>query len=147
MSEQYIGATVCDECGSRFRISQKHKDRVGKPARCPKCKSIFTVQLIDLTPLEEASIQHEDEKEQSEYQERRQRRRTKTEIRQESIDFIRDEFRKLHPRLAEIASGKSSEEDVRLWCYDALVNALGYDPTKEIKTEVKILGQYVDIVL
>jgi len=147
MVEQYIGATACDECGTRFKISKKYKDRIGKPVRCPKCKSIFTAELIAPTPLEAAAIQSDEDEQTSDYAERRKRRRTKSEIRQETIDFIREEFQKLHPRLAEIASGKSSEEDVRLWCYDALVNALGYDPVKNIRTEVKTLGQSVDIVL
>lgn len=147
MAEQYIGTTACDECGARFKVSVKHKDRLGKPVRCSKCKSIFTPELIEPTPLETALMENAEQEAASEGEERKKRRRTKFEIRQDTIDQIREGFRKLHPRLAEIAGGKSSEQDVRLWCCDALVQALGYDATKNIKLEYKILGQSADIVL
>lgn len=152
MSEQYIGTTACDECGTRFRVAQKDQNRIGKPTRCPKCKSIFTVALIEPTPLEADAIQvaneEASEEKESEAEARRRRRRTKSEIKQETIDTIRDEFRKLHPSLSQIAAApKASENEVRCWCIDALVLALGYDRANEIETEVKILGQRVDIVL
>lgn len=150
MSDQYIGLTACDECGTRFKVSKKYQNRLGKPVRCPKCKTIFTATLIEPTPLEQASIEEsgEDVGQDSEAEARRKRRRSKSEIRQEIIDAIRDEFRKLHPRLVEIAgAARSSEEEVRRWCIDALENALGYDKGKEIDTEVPVLGQRADIVL
>jgi len=147
MAEQYIGTTACDECGARFKVSLRHKDRLGKPVRCSKCKSIFTPELIEPTPLENASMENAEQEASSEAEQRKKRRRTKLEIRQDTIDHIRAGFKKLHPALAEIAGRKSSEEDIRVWCRDALVQALGYDADKNIKLEHKILSQSADIVL
>jgi len=144
---EYIGTTVCDECGARFRVAKKHQDRLGKPVRCSKCKSIFTAELVAPTPLEIASTENAQETGETEYEARRRRRRSKSEIKQETIDSIRNGFRKLHPQLVEIAARNSSEEDIRIWCCNALVHALGYDQSKNIKTEVKVLGQSADIVL
>ncbi|RZM79228.1 type I restriction enzyme HsdR N-terminal domain-containing protein [Leptolyngbya iicbica] len=147
MAEQYIGTTACDECGARFKVSVKHKDRLGKPVRCSKCKSIFTPELIEPTPLETALMENAEQEAASEVEEKKKRRRTKFEIRQDTIEHIQKEFKKLHPRLAEIAGRRSSEEEIRVWCRDALVHALGYDSKENIRLEHRTLGKSADIVL
>lgn len=151
MTSQCIGVTACDECGSRFKLTEKHRKLINKPARCPKCKSMFQVTLVDPTPLEQAGLDGSDSEESSQSSESsasKKRRRTKSEIRQESIDSICQGFRQMHPRLASIAEAKkSSEEQVRIWVIDALADVLGYNRDGEIDTEVRALGQRVDIVL
>lgn len=104
------------------------------------------MELIDPTPLERVSIQAEEETSEPQ-EEKRNKRRTKVEIRQETIDKICEGFRLLHPRLVEIANApRASEEEVRRWCFDALENALGYSKS-EIDTEVSVLSGRVDIAL
>lgn len=150
MSTQFIGVTACDECGSRFKLGEKHKKVIGKQARCPNCKSVFQVELVEPTPLEQAGLSEPkaDEPSPKDSHPKRSRRRSQSEIRQEHIDSICQGFRQLHPRLASIAEAqKSSEEQVRVWVIDALADVLGYDMSDEIDTEVRALGHRVDIVL
>ena len=150
MSSQFIGVTVCDECGSRFKLGEKHKKLIGKQTRCPKCKSVFRVELVEPTPLEQAKLSEPkpDCENSSESTISKKRRRSQSEIRQEYIDSICQGFRQMHPRLASIAEAqKSSEEQVRLWVIDALSDVLGYTHAEEIDTEVRALGQRVDVVL
>lgn len=145
-----IGVTVCDECGSRFKLGEKHKKLIGKQARCPKCKSVFQVELVEPTPLEKVQLAESksDEESADASTTKKRRRRSQSEIRQEHIDSICQGFRQMHPRLSSIAEApKSSEEQVRLWVIDALSDVLGYEHTAEIDTEVRALGQRVDIVL
>jgi predicted Zn finger-like uncharacterized protein len=59
--EQYIGFTACDECKSRFRVKSKYRNQIGKTVRCPKCKNVFVMELVEPTPLELASIQSSEE--------------------------------------------------------------------------------------
>ncbi|MDA0267640.1 MAG: type I restriction enzyme HsdR N-terminal domain-containing protein [Cyanobacteria bacterium] len=146
-TSQYIGTTACDECGTRFKVSNKHKDRIGHPTRCPKCKSIFTVELIESTPLEQASIENSNEVEESAQEARKKRRRSKTQIRQDTIDAIGEGFKQLHPRLVQISESKrSSEEEIRHWCVEVLKTALRYEDN-DIAIQVPTLGKYADIVL
>ena len=158
MEEQYIGLTACDECGSKFRVKRKHQHLVGQPVRCPKCNSIFTMGLVNLSPFETAAIEQESssvtsekgsvtsEKNGEENQEQ-SRRRTKAEIKQELIDAICENFRLLHPRLTEISNAaRSSEEAVRIWVVDALEKALGYSKSN-IDTEISTIGGRIDIAL
>lgn len=149
MTEQYIGFTACDECKTRFRVKSQYRGLIGKQVSCPKCRSIFVMELIEPTPLELASIQSTEEEKNSEEEndQKKNRRRTKSEIRQHMISSIQDGFRRFHPRLGEIAnSQRASEEEVRRWCVDVLENVLGYSKN-EIDTEVKTLGGRVDIAL
>jgi predicted type IV restriction endonuclease len=107
------------------------------------------MELVEPTPLEVVSIQAANTEEESDNKSNPKtiRRRTKAEIRQETIDSIRDGFRRLHPRLVEISnSPKASEEEVRRWCIEALENVLGYSKN-ELDTEVRTLGGKVDIAL
>lgn len=135
-----IGIATCDECQTRFKLRAKHSGLVGKAIRCPKCHSVFTVALSQPSSIEEAAIKNEEE-------DKRPRRRTKTEIREEHIESTRDGFRHMHARLMQISRAeKSSEEEVRRWCIDALKTALGYNDD-EIDTEVRVLNKRVDIAL
>lgn len=153
METQYIGFTACDECESRFRVKRRDGYLVGHAVRCPKCKSIFTMELIKPTPLESAALADEPkvdaEAESSESNQPPQRytKRTKAEIRQHWITQIQESFKQLHPRLIEISTAtRSSEEAVRIWVVNALEQALGYKQG-EIDTEVSTLGGRVDIAL
>ncbi|MGE8497381.1 MAG: type I restriction enzyme HsdR N-terminal domain-containing protein [Pseudomonas sp.] len=147
MADDVIGITVCDDCGTRYKLREKNRHQIGKPARCQKCNAIFTVELVDPTPLENAAIKNEEEQAQEVADKRPRQRRSKEQIRQEYLDTIRSGFKALHPRLVamELAE-KTSEENVRIWVVDALVNALGYRH-EEIDTEVRTLGKRVDIAL
>ncbi|MBD2233186.1 type I restriction enzyme HsdR N-terminal domain-containing protein [Phormidium tenue FACHB-1052] len=147
--DNYIGFTSCDDCKTRFRVKSEYQNQIGKPVRCPKCRNVFVMELVEPTPLEVVSIQAANTEEESDNKSNPKtiRRRTKAEIRQETIDSIRDGFRRLHPRLVEISnSPKASEEEVRRWCIEALENVLGYSKN-ELDTEVRTLGGKVDIAL
>ena len=151
MEEQYIGLTACDECGSKFRVKRKHQHLVGQPVRCPKCNSIFTMGLVNLSPFETAAIEQESSsvtsEKDGEEDKGQSRRRTKAEIKQELIDSICENFRLLHPRLTEIFNAaRSSEEAVRIWVVDALEKALGYSKSN-IDTEIPTIGGRIDIAL
>lgn len=147
MTDDVIGVTVCDECGTRYLLRERNRHQLGKPARCQKCNTIFTVELVDPTPLENAVIKNDQEQAQEVAERRPRQRRTKEEIRQEYLDNIRAGFKSLHPRLVAMdLAEKSSEENVRIWVIDSLINALGYDHS-EIDTEVRTLGKRVDIAL
>ena len=141
-SNEIIGITTCDECHTRYKLRAKQASLEGKSIRCPKCHSIFTVSITKPSPVEAAAIEKESEEEKN-----RPRRRTRAEIRQEYIDNVRQGFRQLHARLMQISKAeKSSEEEVRRWCIDALKTALNYSD-EEIDTEVRVLGKPVDIAL
>ncbi|MBE9111798.1 type I restriction enzyme HsdR N-terminal domain-containing protein [Nodosilinea sp. LEGE 07298] len=147
--DSYIGFTSCDDCKTRFRVKSEYQNQIGKPVRCPKCKNVFVMELVEPTPLEAVSIQAANTEEESENKSNPKtiKRRTKAEIRQEAIDSIRDGFRRRHPRLVEISnSPRASEEEVRRWCIEALENVLGYSKN-ELDTEVRTLGGKVDIAL
>jgi hypothetical protein len=148
MSDDVIGVTVCDDCGTRYKLREKNRHQLGKPARCQRCNAIFTVELLDPTPLEQAAIKNQEEQEAQEVATKASRqRRTREEIRQEYLDNIRSGFKSLHPRLVAMdLAEKTSEENVRIWVIDALVNALGYDH-EQLDTEVRTLGKRVDIAL
>lgn len=143
---KYIGTTACDECGARFRVSAKLKSRLGESITCPKCKSNFTLELVNPTPLEKADIDSNNESDESASEARKSRRRSKLEIKKEAVDSILDGFKHLHPRLVQISENKSKEEDVRHWCCDVLKTALGYSE-EDIEIQVPTLGKYADIVL
>lgn len=145
MSNDVIGVTVCDECSARYKLREKNRHQIGKPARCQRCKSIFTVELLEPTPLEAAQIKNDEEA--SEVADKKPRRRTKKEIKEETLSQISDGFKALHPRLVAMEHAeRSSEENVRIWVIDSLINALGYNHS-EIDTEVRTLGKRVDIAL
>ncbi len=147
MADEVIGVTACDECGARYKLRERNRHQIGKPARCQKCSSIFTVELLDPTPLENAVISNESERDQEVAERKPRQRRTKADIRQEYLDSIRVGFKALHPRLAAMEMAeKCSEENVRIWVIDALINALGYRHS-DIDTEVRTLGKRVDIAL
>ena len=139
-----IGIAVCDECEARIRVLEKHRSSVGKTVRCPKCHTRFALQLEDATQKEIVAIETEEEAEQKT---RKRTRRTKSEIRDGHIEQCRQGFRTLHARLKTISEEpKSSEEQVRVWCIDALRTALGY-ADDQIDTECRVLGNRVDIAI
>lgn len=147
MTDDVIGVTVCDECGTRYKLREKNRHQLGKPARCQRCNTIFNVELVDPTPLENAAIKNEEEQAQEVAERKSRQRRTKEEIRQDYLDSIRLGFKSLHPRLVAMdLAEKSSEENVRIWVVDSLINALGYTH-EQVDTEVRTLGKRVDIAL
>lgn len=151
MQNRYIGVTACDECGTRFKVVEQHRKKIGKPARCPNCRNVFTVELVEPTPLEQAAISDSSQADNSQSDDTvapKKCRRSRSEIRQEYINSIRQGFIEMHPRLVSIDEAqRSSEEQVRVWVIDALADVLGYKRTEEIDTEVRALGQRVDVVL
>ncbi|MBN2712157.1 MAG: type I restriction enzyme HsdR N-terminal domain-containing protein [Planctomycetes bacterium] len=137
-----IGIAECDSCSARFKIREKQRYLQGKSIRCPKCHSLFRVNLSEPSFVEEAALKNDEEEEK-----KANKRRSKNEIRQEYIDQVKTGFRELHGRLSEINDNqKSSEEQVRVWCIDALRNALGY-ANNQIDTELRALGKSVDIAI
>src|SRR5690606_1128374 len=114
MADEGIDVAACAECGARYTLREGHRHQIGKPARCQKCSSIFTVELLDPTPLENAVISNESERDQEVAERKPRQRRTKADIRQEYLDSIRVGFKALHPRLAAMEMAeKCSEENVR----------------------------------
>jgi predicted type IV restriction endonuclease len=111
---------------------------------------MFTLELVKPSPLEEAGLQASSSTADSEQQSTepsKPKRRTKQEIKEETITCIRDGFRKLHPELEGLYNAnRCSENDVRHWCMKALETVLGYE-SSDIKTEVDALGGKIDIAL
>ncbi len=143
MANDFLGITTCDECRTRIKLREKHASLEGKTVRCPKCHSLFSCSITHPTETELAAIQNEEEEEKQE----RRKRRTKSEIRDEWIDTVREGLRSMHGRLSSVANAeRSSEEEVRRWCVDALRAALGYSD-EQIDTETRVLNKRVDIVL
>lgn len=171
-SSSIVGMTQCDECGSRYQVKKRLEPIIGKPIRCPKCGSMFMLQLEKPTPMENAAMAQSstapsqpnkpttnnetadpeqaapaDEGQAVQTARRRRKRRSSRQVRQEVIDEVADGFQKLHGQLSAIAQAdQSSEEQVRLWCYDVLKTALGYKPN-QIDAELRVLGKRVDLAL
>jgi predicted Zn finger-like uncharacterized protein len=138
-----LGMAVCDECNSRIRLFKRHEPLIGKTVRCPKCHTNFTLTLETPTNTDKIAV----EAEQEEEQQQKKRKRSKDEIRAHHITTASEGFRALHGRLKEIAqASSSSEEQVRIWCVDALKTALGFNYT-QIDTELKALNGRVDIAI
>jgi predicted Zn finger-like uncharacterized protein len=138
-----LGMAVCDECNSRVRVFKRHAPLIGRTVRCPKCHTSFTLTLETPTNSDKIAV----EAEQEEEQQRKKKKRSKDEIRSLHITTASEGFRALHGRLKEIAqASSSSEEQVRIWCVDALKTALGYNHA-QIDTELKALGGRVDIAI
>lgn len=63
------------------------------------------------------------------------------------LNKINKEFTQQIGRIAtQIAKGKRNEEETRRWCVDLVRSAMGYKDS-DIETELKILGQRVDIAI
>lgn len=142
MNDSLLGIAVCDECDARVRVLKKHGALVGKTVRCPKCHTRFTLTLEEPSERDRVAIDA-DRAEKA----KRQKRRSKNEIRDEHITAAREGFRALHQRLQSIAEEpRSSEEQVRVWCLDVLRTALGYDDA-QLDTECRVLSGRVDIAI
>ncbi len=136
-----LGMAVCDECNSRIRVLKKHEALIGKTVRCPKCHSRFLLEIEAPTNSDRIAVEAEEEKTT------KRTRRTKDEIRQECIDQTLEGFRTLHARLKAISEARSSsEEQVRVWCVDALRSALGYQDS-QLDTESRVMGGRIDIAV
>jgi predicted Zn finger-like uncharacterized protein len=137
-----LGMAVCDECNSRIRVFKRHETLIGKTVRCPKCHTHFTLTLEPPTNSDKIAVEAEQEEEKQ-----LKKKRSKDEIRTSHITTASEGFRALHGRLKEIAQApSSSEEQVRIWCVDALKTALGFNHT-QIDTELKALSGRVDIAV
>ena len=135
-----LGVAICDECSSRIRVLKKHQSLVGKAVRCPKCHTRFRLELLEPTSSDMVAIK-------SEQKNRRRSRRSKIEIREEHITTAMEGFKALHERLNAISEDpKSSEEQIRVWCLDALRTALGYSDD-QLSTEMSVMGGRVDIAI
>ena len=140
---EVIGAATCDECRVRIKVLKKNESLIGKAVRCPKCRALFTLNLDIPSSAEQHAIQAEEER----TKETKRKKRSKDQIRGEHIERALDGFRLLHPRLKEISQNpSSSEEQVRVWCIDAIRSALGYRD-EEIDTECRVLSGRVDIAI
>jgi len=136
-----LGITVCSECNSRFVVREHHLPFEGKPVRCPRCHREFTLVVQRPSSVEEAALENSGaDKSQV------RKRRTKAEIRETYLDQVKTGFRALHARLSRIADTKSSEEEVRRWCIDAIRDGLGWSD-EDIDTELTALNGRVDIAL
>lgn len=138
-----LGIAICEECESRIKVLEKHKSLIGRRVRCPKCHVRFDLRVERASESELVAIASEEQKKN----ETSKKRRTKSEIRNQHIASCREGYRALHARLKSISEApNSSEEQVRVWCIDALRTALGYRDA-QIDTECKALGNRVDIVI
>jgi len=101
---------------------------------------------MESSKLDNAALEKEHEKEEENRKQKR-KKRSKDEIRNEWVERVKSGFRSYHGRLYEISqASKSSEEEIRRWCIDVIKMDLGYNDN-EIDTEVRVLGQRVDIAL
>ncbi len=140
---QLIGAATCDECRARIKVLERNRPLIGKAVRCPKCRSLFTLALEVPSNAEQSAIAAEEER----TKEKKRPKRTRDEIRTSHIDKALAGFKSLHARLQNLAQeAGNKEEQVRIWCIDALRTALGYDDD-EIETERKVLNGRIDIAI
>ncbi len=138
-----IGAATCDECRTRIKIVEKNRPLIGKAVRCPKCRTLFTLILDTPSNAEQNAIAAEEER----TRETKQKRRTQDEIRSAHIEKALAGFKSLHGRLQNLAQeAGNKEEQVRIWCVDALRTALGYNDD-EIETERRVLNGRIDIAI
>lgn len=138
-----IGTATCDECRVRIKVLKKNEPFLGKAVRCPKCRAMFTLTLEVPSSAEQHAIQAEEERKK----ETKKKKRSKDQIRSEHIERALSGFRSLHSQLKKISEmPTSSEEQVRVWCIDALRLALGYKDD-EIDTECKVLSGRIDIAI
>ena len=151
--EQVLGVTVCTNCRKRFRIAKKYEAALGKTIKCSACHQPFVVNLEPPSQVEQAAIQNAAEKAAEQQQAEsaaepapKKKKKTKSEIRKEYIDRIRDNLKVLHKELVQITENCSSEEQIRIWCVNVLKTVLEYD-SDQIDTEVNALGQRIDIAL
>jgi hypothetical protein len=152
--EQVLGVTVCTNCRKRFRIAKKYEAVLGKSVKCSACHQPFVVNLEPPSQVEQAAIQNAEQKAAEQQQSNegngagttKKKKKTKSEIRKEYIDRIRDNLKVLHKELVEITENCSSEEQIRIWCVNVLKTVLEYD-SNQIDTEVLALGQRIDIAL
>lgn len=135
-----LGVAICDECNSRIRVLSKHKALVGKAVRCPRCHTHFKLEIEEASNSDVVAVEADESA-------KKRRRRSKDEIRQGHVDCAREGYRALHARLKDIDTDrKSSEEQVRIWCIDALRTALGYEDS-DLDTEHRVMGGRVDIAV
>jgi predicted Zn finger-like uncharacterized protein len=140
---EVIGAATCDECRARIKILEKHRPLIGKAVRCPKCRALFTLSLDVPSVAEQSAIAAEEER----TKEKKRNKRTRDEIRAGHIEKALSGFKSLHARLQSLAQeAGNKEEQVRIWCVDALRSALGYDDD-ELETERKVLNGRIDIAI
>lgn len=140
---QVIGAATCDECRARIKVLEKNRPLIGKAVRCPKCRTLFTLALEVPSNAEQSAITAEEER----TKETKRKKRTRDEIRTSHIEKALAGFRSLHGRLQNLAQeAGNKEEQVRIWCMDALRTALGYD-TEDLETERKVLNGRIDIAI
>src|SRR6218665_149318 len=86
---QALGVAVCVNCQKRYRIYKKHEAMVGKSVKCPACHQPFVVKLDVPSQLEQAAIENADKKETTEAK-KKINRRSKSEIRLQFLDRIRN---------------------------------------------------------
>lgn len=140
---QVIGAATCDECRVRIKILEKNRSLIGKAVRCPKCRTLFTLTLETPSSAEQSAITAEEER----AKDKKRVRRTRDEIRAGHTEKALAGFKSLHGRLQSLAQeAGNKEEQVRIWCIDALRTALGYED-EEIETERKVLNGRIDIAI
>lgn len=140
---QVIGAATCDECRARIKVLEKNRSLIGKAVRCPKCRTLFTLALEIPSNAEQSAIAAEEER----TKDTKRKKRTQDEIRSGHIEKALAGFKSLHGRLQNLAQeAGNKEEQVRIWCVDALRTALGYDDD-EIETERKVLNGRIDIAI
>ncbi len=140
---QVIGAATCDECRVRIKVLEKNRALIGKAVRCPKCRTLFTLTLETPSSSEQNAIAAEEER----TKEKKRNRRTRDEIRAMHTEKALEGFKSLHARLQSLAQeAGNKEEQVRIWCVDALRTALGYGD-EEIETERKVLNGRIDIAI
>ena len=140
---QVIGAATCDECRARIKVLEKNRPLIGKAVRCPKCRTLFTLALEIPSNAEQSAIAAEEER----TKDTKRKKRTQDEIRSGHIEKAMAGFKSLHGRLQNLAQeAGNKEEQVRIWCVDALRTALGYDDS-EIETERRVLNGRIDIAI
>jgi predicted Zn finger-like uncharacterized protein len=136
-----VGFTTCTNCNGRFTVRAQHIPFEGRPIRCPRCHVEFNLVIQRPSIVEQAAIENREPTEP-----KSRKRRTKAQIRDEHLERVRTGFRSLHARLKNLADTSSSEEDIRVWCIDAIRDGLGWT-SDDIDTELSTLGKRVDIAL
>lgn len=140
--------TQCPECGAKYTIKGSRIPHiVGKTATCKVCHARFVVELLSSESPTEHVEQHDNDTTSSPEEAKKTKRRTRAEIRQDTINTLSEAFRKHHQALVQIDEAeKPSVAAVREWIYLVLQDCLGYNEA-DIVTDVVYGDRRIDILV
>lgn len=141
-----IGTTVCEneDCQQRIKVHEKHRGLVGKVVSCPKCRRHFVLHIGAALDIDNVQIPTQPAEEQAQ---KGRIRWTRSEMRRTATEQVFSGFKALLPWLSSMKQSRgASEQDVRLWCSNALEQAFGFKQS-DLQLERSVVGQFADILV